>query len=93
MGLTGGVGVAKAGLEPDKEALSDKETAGIKAIAGPEGDKMVTIFPRGTDGEDQGGVRTPLSLVTKPVKSRPQSLFLNTHEGLMTWSQNGCKLW
>ena len=59
MGLTGGVGVAKAGLEPDKEALSDKETAGIKAIAGPEGDKMVTIFPRGTDGEDQGGVLNP----------------------------------
>ena len=35
-----------AGLEPDKGALSDKETARIMAISGPEGSpRMVTIFP------------------------------------------------
>ena len=58
-GINWWVWVPKAGLEPDKEALPDKETAGIKAIAGPEGDKMVTIFQRGTDVEDQGGVSNP----------------------------------
>ena len=44
--------VPKAGLEPDKGALSDKEMARVKAIAGPygtgrdppDGDKMVTFF-------------------------------------------------
>jgi len=45
--------VTKAGLEPDKGGLSDKEMAKKKAIAGPygtgvdppDGDKMVTNFP------------------------------------------------
>ena len=81
-----------AGFEPDKGALSDKETARIKAIAGPygtggeppDGDKMVTIFSLGKLMEKiREGFQTPLSLVIKPVISRQQSLFMNTTEGVL----------
>lgn len=64
-----------AGLEPDKGALSDKEMARIKAIAGPygtggeppDGDKIVIIFSWGKLMKKiSEGFRTPRSLAANP---------------------------